>query len=285
MQTVHFKFQPKSILRNQQKSPLRIQCQVVQDGDTVLVAGSTGGSGQLIVKRLAESGLKVKALARNGERAFELFSGLKDVEVCSMDLRNEKANNILAQFSGVDAVCCCLGTTAFPSDRWNGGNGPKPTDYTAVTNLINSTPKTVKRFVFVTSAGVLRSDELPWAILNWFGVLKYKRASEMELIDSGLPYTIIRPSRLIGAPYTNYYLNSRPQPSGEEFTGVQLSANDDIEGGTQCARKHLVESVIQSLFMEETENQTISICSLEGAVGPGQNKEQWKQLFAALSAA
>jgi hypothetical protein len=40
------------------------------------------------------------------------------------------------------------------------------------------------------------------------GVLKFKRDSEMALEASGLPYTILRPSRLTDGPYTSYDLNT-----------------------------------------------------------------------------
>ena len=53
--------------------------------------------------------------------------------------------------------------------RWKGGNGPEQTDSTATGNLIRSTPKGVKRFVLVTSAGVERFNKLPFSILNLFG--------------------------------------------------------------------------------------------------------------------
>jgi hypothetical protein len=39
-------------------------------------------------------------------------------------------------------------------------------------------------------------------------VLKFKRDSEMALEASGLPYTILRPSRLTDGPYTSYDLNT-----------------------------------------------------------------------------
>lgn len=39
--------------------------------------------------------------------------------------------------------------------RWDNDNGPKPTDLVAVGNLISLTPKTIDRFVYVTSAGKL----------------------------------------------------------------------------------------------------------------------------------
>eukprot|EP01026_Neomeris_dumetosa_P046518 TRINITY_DN3961_c0_g2_i3.p1 TRINITY_DN3961_c0_g2~~TRINITY_DN3961_c0_g2_i3.p1 ORF type:complete len:289 (+),score=25.04 TRINITY_DN3961_c0_g2_i3:26-892(+) len=257
-----------------------IVCQsVLKAGDTVLVAGGTGGTGQLTVQRLVQSGINVKTVCRKMDHAKELYSDLDNVEIYPLDFRSCGSSSIQELLKGVDAVCCCLGTTVFPSPRWNGNNGPKPTDYVAVKNLVEATPLDIKRFVLVTSAGVMRSTEFPWAILNWFGVLKYKRAAEIELIESGIPYTIVRPCRLIGPPYTNVDVNSRLQPSGEEFTGVQLSANDDIEGATQCARRHLVETIVQSLFAEETINKTLSICSLIGETDPEQNSDLWKQRF------
>ncbi len=54
--------------------------------------------------------------------------------------------------------------------RWKDNNGPKETDYTSLHNLIRATPKGVKRFVLTTSAGVLRSDKIPYSILNLCGV-------------------------------------------------------------------------------------------------------------------
>ena len=53
--------------------------------------------------------------------------------------------------------------------RWAGNNGPEQADYVAVRNLIDATPRSVKRFLLTTSAGVDRSDKLPFSILNLFG--------------------------------------------------------------------------------------------------------------------
>ncbi len=41
----------------------------------------------------------------------------------------------------------------------------------AVRNLIDATPQAVKRFLLTTSAGVDRSNKLPFSILNLFGAL------------------------------------------------------------------------------------------------------------------
>ena len=45
-------------------------------------------------------------------------------------------------------------------------------------------------------------------------MLKFKRESEEALEGSGLPYTILRPSRLTDGPYTSYDLNTLLQVGG-----------------------------------------------------------------------
>lgn len=50
-----------------------------------------------------------------------------------------------------------------------------------------------------------------FAVLS--GVLKFKHESELALMSSGLPYTILRPSRLTDGPYTSYDLNTLLQVS------------------------------------------------------------------------
>ena len=53
-------------------------------GSLVLVAGSTGGVGQLTVERLLESGFRVRAVARDTAKAEEIFgANTPNLEVCS----------------------------------------------------------------------------------------------------------------------------------------------------------------------------------------------------------
>ena len=102
-------------------------------------------------------------------------------------------------FEGLDAVVCCTGTTACPSARWEGDNGPRQTDEVGVRNLVaavQSASPSLRRFVLVSSIGVSRTGQFPFLILNAFGVLTSKAAGEKSLRDSGMPYTILRPGRL-----------------------------------------------------------------------------------------
>lgn len=90
----------------------------VQDaGATVLVAGSTGGVGQIVVAKLVERGFQVRALTRNKAKADEVFKGTS-VETLELDLRDRAAVKASGAFEGCQAVVMAIGTTAFPSARY-----------------------------------------------------------------------------------------------------------------------------------------------------------------------
>ncbi|GMQ00888.1 hypothetical protein CsSME_00047763 [Camellia sinensis var. sinensis] len=52
------------------------------------------------------------------------------------------------------------------------------TDWEGVRNLVSALPPSLKRIVLVSSVGVTKFNELPWSIMNLFGVLKYKKMGE-----------------------------------------------------------------------------------------------------------
>lgn len=72
------------------------------------------------------------------------------------------------------------------------------------------------------------------------GVLKFKRASEELLQGSGMPYTILRPSRLTDGPYTSYDLNtllkvgSRPDTCAHHMFVCALGGR----GARQTSARH-----------------------------------------------
>ena len=142
----------------------------------MLVAGATGGVGQLLSAKLLERGFKVRAMSRSKEKTKQLLGEAAGLEVVYGDMR--EPSTLAAAVDGVDAICCCTGTTAFPSKRWSGGNNPEQTDFVAVKNLIEASPKSVKRFLLTTSAGVERSGEFPWYVC-WKFVVELKRSHRM----------------------------------------------------------------------------------------------------------
>ena len=153
----------------------------------ILVVGSTGGVGQLVVSKLLEKGLPVRILTRNAEKAAKMFNN--KVEIAIGDIC--KPSTLTAAMANITAIICCTGTTAFPSARWEfnqtpnmielvitafnpqfledkAKNTPTKVDTQGVINLISAAPKNLNRFVFVSSCGILRKHQFPFNILNLF---------------------------------------------------------------------------------------------------------------------
>ena len=135
-------------------------------------------------------------------------------------------------------------------------------------------PKNLKRFVFVSSCGVLRKDSFPFNILNAFGVLDAKLEGEAAIEASGLLYTIIRPGRLIDGPYTSYDLNTLLKAKTDGKKAVVLGTGDNLNGDT--SRIDVANVCIECLNYDSTIGKAIDIVN-SGARPPVIN---WQQLFA-----
>ena len=251
---------------------------MVNSTDKILVAGATGGVGQLVVAKLLAKELNVRALTRTRSKAESMFDNR--VEIVEGDIR--QPNTLTNAVNGVNYIICCTGTTAFPSLRWDfanlfqPSNSPEAVDGEGVKNLVVAVPQDLKRFVFVSSAGVLRKDELPYNILNAFGVLDAKLMGEKAIKTSGLPYTIIRPARLIDGPYTSYDLNTLLRAKTDGKKAVEIKAGDSLDGET--SRIDVANACVECLFNDTTVNKEFSIAN-SGDRPPTTN---WSQLFASL---
>ncbi|XP_066379908.1 uncharacterized protein At5g02240-like [Miscanthus floridulus] len=243
----------------------------------VLVVGGTGGVGQLVVASLLSRNIKSRLLLRDPEKASSVF-GKQDesvLQVYKADTRNP--NDLDPQmFEGVTHVICCTGTTAFPSKRWDGDNTPERVDWDGIRNLVSALPQTIKRLVLVSSVGVTKYNEMPWSIMNLFGVLKYKKMGEDFVRNSGIPFTIIRPGRLTDGPYTSYDLNTLLKATAGERRAVVIGKGDKLVG--EVSRLVVAEACIQALDIQSTEGQIYEINSVKGE-GPGTDPEKWEELF------
>ncbi|CAM8958720.1 unnamed protein product [Rhodiola kirilowii] len=245
----------------------------------VLVAGGTGGVGQLVVASLLDRKINSCLLLRDPEKATALF-GNQDEELLKVfkgDTRNPQDLDP-SMFEGVTHVICCTGTTAFPSKRWEGDNTPEKVDWEGIRNLVSALPSSVKRIVLVSSVGVTKSSELPWSIMNLFGVLKYKKMGEDFVRNSDIPYTIIRPGRLTDGPYTSYDLNTLLKATAGQRRAVVIGQGDKLVGET--SRLVVAEACIQALDLDFTKGQIYEISSVEGD-GPGRDSQKWAELFKA----
>ena len=251
---------------------------MVSNIDKILVAGATGGVGQLVVAKLLAKDFNVRGLTRDKAKAESMFEGR--VELAEGDIRYP--NTLVDAVKDIDYLICCTGTTAFPSLRWDfanlfqPSNSPEAVEVDGVKNLLSAVPKDLKRFVFVSSCGVLRKDQLPFNILNAFGVLDAKLKGEQAIASSGLPYTIIRPGRLIDGPYTSYDLNTLLRAKTDGKKDVKIAAGDNLNG--DASRIDVANACVESLFYETTVNKDFSL------VNDGERPDNidWEQLFAKL---
>lgn len=263
----------------------------------VLVVGATGGVGQLVTAKLLEIDRPVRILTRNQAKAAAMFAGKGEYGIA--DIRDR--SSLVAVMTGVKYIICCAGTTAFPSDRWDfdpalspfdwlgaifnrdefikkAKNSPMLADGEGMKNLVATAPEDIERFVFVSSCGVLRKEQFPFNILNSFGVLDAKLIGENALINSGLPYTIIRPGRLIDGPFTSYDLNTLLKATTDGKLGVVVGTGDKLAGDT--SRIDLATACVECLDNQDTKNHTFELINKDTR----PSKIDWESLFKSIAA-
>jgi len=151
-----------------------------------LIAGATGKTGQIIVNKLIERGLKPRILVRDKDLAENLFGEKVDLYVG--DVRQPET--LMPAMDGVDIVISAIGTRT-PV----GKNCPKRVDYQGVANLVQSAKAShVHRFILISSISVTHANHP----MNCFGkILDWKLEGENVLRESGLSYAIVRPGGLV----------------------------------------------------------------------------------------
>ncbi|MEQ8975027.1 MAG: SDR family oxidoreductase [Coleofasciculus sp. C1-SOL-03] len=269
--------------------------------ERVLVAGATGGVGQLTVAKLLEKGYPVRVLTRNAEKARTMFDNR--VEIAIGDIR--QPTTLPPATQNITHIICCTGTTALPSNKWDfdtmdqgeglgnliewgkiyldadyrrthARNSPEQVDAQGVSNLVNAAPQDLNRFVFISSCGVLRKDKPPFNLLNAFGVLDAKEKGEAASINSGLPYTIIRPARLIDGPYTSYDLNTLLKAKTNGKLGVVVGTGDTLNGET--SRIDVAAACVECIEHPVTEGKVFELVNK----GARPAKIDWTALFSSL---
>ncbi len=251
---------------------------MLSNSDLILVAGATGGVGQLVIAKLLSKNISVCALTRSRNKARQMFGDR--VEIVVGDIR--EPDTLDKATKNVTHIICCTGTTAFPSKRWDfanlfqAKNTPQAVDAEGVKNLVAAAPKELKRFVFVSSCGVLRKDSFPFNILNAFGILNAKLQGEEAIKASELPYTIIRPARLIDGPYTSYDLNTLLRAKTDGKKAVVIGTGDTLNGET--SRIDVANVCVECLNYEVTAGKTFEIINS----GERPPVTDWEQLLAQI---
>lgn len=220
---------------------------------TVLVAGATGQTGQLVVKELRAEGFVIRALVRDADKARATLG--EDVELMVGDVKDPAS--LAPAMRGVDAVISTIGARGA-----KGPDSPEGIDYGGVRNLADAAAAArVQQFVLVSSRGATQEDN---TLNRMFGnVLIWKLKGEDAVRASGVPYTVIRPGGLINVP------------GGDK--AIILEQGDPVVRDSTIARADLARICVAALQYPDARNRTFETSSV-----PGSADTDWRALFAAL---
>jgi len=223
------------------------------DGQLVLVAGATGGTGRALVRNLQSEGYKVRAFVRDEGKARPVLGD--DVSYVTGDVR--EIDTIRPAMQDVSYVISAIGST-----RSDPTNNPEAVDFGGIRNLADAAEEAgVSQFVLVSSSGVTHEDHF----LNkqFDNILNWKFKGEEALRTSGVPYTIVRPGGLVNTP-------------ANEFAVV--FAQGDTTGG-RISREDVASVCVAALQAPDAINKTFEIFNADTS---GENP--WNVLFASLVA-
>jgi uncharacterized protein YbjT (DUF2867 family) len=201
----------------------------------VLVTGATGGLGRRIVRLLREREQSVRAFVKLTSRYGELEH--RGAEIFIGDLLQER--DIQKACQGMRYVISAHGSNA--SSR----GGAQTIDYRANIDLIDAAKAAgIEHFVFISVLGADRGyEDAP--------VFKAKWAVEQYLRNSGLNYTILRPSGF----------SSNLLPLAEQFrqTGIYLLVGDPQTRTSIVSTDDLARIAVESVTTAGALNQTLPV--------------------------
>ena len=220
---------------------------------TVLVVGSTGSIGHLVVEEAVRRGYAVRALVRTPSKTRNFP---EQVEVISGDVT--RPETLASAVAGVDAIVFTLGSDG------KGKVGAETIDYGGVRNVLMALGSKQARIALMTSIGVTNRDgsyNRSTESHDW------KRRAERLVRASGLPYTIVRPG------WFDY--NSPNQHKLLFLQGDRRQAGDPSDG--VIARRQIAQVLVHSLSSEAALRKTLELVAV---AGPAQ--EDLDPLFVAL---
>jgi uncharacterized protein YbjT (DUF2867 family) len=136
-------------------------------------------------------------------------------------------------------------------------NSPERAHYGGMRNVISAVSSDA-RVVLVSQIYITRPERYP-EVRN---VIEWRRRAEEALRESGLPYTIVRPSWLTG------------EPGGSQ--GLRFEQGDTGDG--QVSREDVAEVCVEALLNDEARGKTFEVYN-----EPGSPPEDWAAAFATLS--
>lgn len=207
----------------------------------VLVIGGSGQTGQHIVARLLEQGHQARVLSRHAK------ASLPGAEVVSGSITDP--DTLKAAAARVQGVVICVES----SNSSSGANSPEQVHYQGVLNVIDAVQEQGSQVVLVTQIYITRPEAYP----EMAHIIMARRKGEAALRQSGLPYTIVRPSWLTHDPASQ---------------GIRLEQGDTGEG--RIARADVAEACVQALAHASAQGKTFELYNIAG-----ERLADWAAMF------
>jgi NADH dehydrogenase len=153
----------------------------------ILVAGGTGFVGAGIVRELARRGKPVAVLSRSTAKVTTRFPGL-NVEARQGDVTDPAS--LPAAMAGIETVIGCQQFPNSPIENPGKGYTFEKVDAEGTENLVAAAnAAAVKQYIYLSGVGAAPEGR------HWF---RAKWRAETAVRESGLTYTIIRPTWVYG---------------------------------------------------------------------------------------
>jgi uncharacterized protein YbjT (DUF2867 family) len=227
--------------------------------ERVLVVGATRGTGTEIVKRLLRDGFRVRALARDAEKASCTLGD--DVEIVQGDVTRRET--LMPAMREVRHVIFTAGVTKRPASQ----RSIVAVEYDGVQNTLAAAREAGVngRFLYMTAIGVTRHSMASIALNLIKGrTLVWRRRAEADIRLSGADYTIIRCGVL------------RNEPAGRH--AIEISQRDrPMALWRRIGRADAAEVFVQALQNPATRGTTF-----DAAWSRRDGPSDWGDLFSRL---
>src|SRR5918998_1277076 len=213
----------------------------------IVIFGANGQTGRLLTRRVLDAGHTAVAVTRKPD-GFPFAD--PHLVVVGADVRD--ASSLVSVVDGADAVLSTLGVpfSVRPIDTYSVG----------IRNVVTAMQTTaVRRLVVVSSTGAYHYPnrvDAPFAlrivepvITRTIGKTTYDDQRRMETIvrDSGLDWTIVRPSGLFDLPEPTNYVAGQAGPVGGVNARIDLADYmTELAGDSSAAGKTVVVSTTEN---------------------------------------
>jgi uncharacterized protein YbjT (DUF2867 family) len=228
----------------------------------ILVAGATGIVGSEICKRLIARGQPVRALVRRTSNPTKLDELKRSgVEIAYGDLRDR---------ASLDAACrnvATVITTATTTVSRQPGDSIEATDRDGQLNLVAAAKAAgVRHFIYVSVSNNIDGASEPCPLTE------AKRAVERAVRESGMTYTILRPSYFaefwLGPGVGFDYANAKATIYGDGHGKISyVAAGDVVEFAVQSVDNPAAQDAVIEVGGPEPLSQLEAVAIFENAGG------------------